>query len=269
MNEPKNGRGLEKGKDSQGSVPPHPVISKYYRSSERRQEWVDQAFDASAPYYDRITDVMSFGSGRWYRKWALYRHGLRPGMRFLDVGAGTGVIARAAQDQVGPEGEVVALDPSNGMLEQAHARGVSHTVKARAEDMPFADSRFEMMTMGYALRHVADLQATFAGYHRSLSPGGKVLLLEITPPRGRLGYKVLKFYLRRLVPLLARLFSRSRDAQVLMNYYWDTIENCVPPETIQDALREAGFQNVDRHVVFGLFSEYSGVKPPDGVEEGT
>jgi len=236
------------------------VIARYYASREERQEWVDGMFDASAVHYDWITDVMSFGSGRWYRKWVLQRYGLRPGMKLLDVGTGTGVIAEKAQRHVGESGEVVAVDPSEGMLEQARAAGVRDTRVGQGEDLPVESDRFDMLTMGYALRHVADLKTAFAEYHRVLAPGGRVLLLEITPPRGRIGYACLRFYLRTLIPLITRIFRRSRDAQVLMYYYWDTIENCVPPEAILQALRDAGFEDVRRNVIFGIFSEYTGVR---------
>ena len=64
-----------------------------------------------------------------------------------------------------------------------------------------------------------------------------------------------------MIPLLTRLFRGSADAQELMEYYWDTIEQCVPPDTILAALKAAGFTQVRRHVVMGLFSEYSGVRP--------
>ncbi len=252
--EPEEARGLR----------PHRAIPEYYGRAEKRQRWVVHMFDAAAAHYDRITDVMSLGTGRWYRAGALHRHGLRPGHRLLDVGAGTGVIARSAQDQVGPEGEAVALDPSRGMLEQARNRGVAHGVAAQAEQLPFPDERFDMLTMGYALRHVADLETTFREYARCLTPGGRLLLLEVTPPRSRLGHAALRLYMRRLIPVIARLISRSKEPQLLMNYYWDTIENCVPPEAIEGALRAAGFEQVGRHVAFGIFSEYSGTKTLDG-----
>lgn len=256
------------GEADEHVAPPHPVISRYYRSAAERQQWVDSMFDASAVHYDWIANVMSFGSGRWYRGWALRRNGLQPGMHLLDVGTGTGVIAGLAQEQVKPDGAVVAVDPSEGMLEQARAGGVENTMTGQAEDLPVGDRRFDMLTMGYALRHVSDLDRTFAEYRRVLAPGGKVLLLEVTPPRSRIGYWLLRFYLRRIVPLVTRIFRRSRDAQVLMSYYWDTIENCVPPETILERLRAAGFEQVHRHVIFGIFSEYTAVRPADGSTEG-
>lgn len=243
---------------------PHPVIEKYYENEAGRQRVVNEMFDASAVHYDRINAMMSFGSGRWYRRTALRRQGLSAGMRLLDVGTGTGVIACLAQEQVGPEGEVFAVDPSDGMLEQARAAGVKNALPGHGEALPLDDDRFDMLTMGYALRHVADLNATFNEYHRVLAPRGKVLLLEVTRPRGRFGRWLLRLYLRGLVPLFTRVLCRSRDAQTLMSYYWETIENCVPPETILDALRNAGFEQVERHVVFGIFSEYTGIKPNHG-----
>lgn len=244
-----------------GGVSPHPLISRYYADEPGRKEWVNGMFDATAGDYDWINAMMSLGSGRYYRSTALRRQGLGPGMRLLDVGTGTGVIACAAQQQVGPDGEVIAVDPSEGMLEQARTAGVNTTRLGVGEDLPAPDGYFDMLTMGYALRHVADLETTFREYLRVLKPGGKVLLLEITRPRNRIGYWILKFYLRGIVPLLTRIFRRSRQGQTLMRYYWDTIEYCVPPETILAALRRAGFESVDRHAVLGIFSEYTGIKP--------
>jgi demethylmenaquinone methyltransferase / 2-methoxy-6-polyprenyl-1,4-benzoquinol methylase len=73
-------------------------------------------------------------------------------------------------------------------------------------------------------------------------------------------YHVLKFYLKHVVPAVTRVVRRSADAQELMRYYWDTIEACVPPADIQAALAAAGFTDVKRHVLNGMFSEYSAVK---------
>ncbi|WP_420465964.1 class I SAM-dependent methyltransferase [Panacagrimonas sp.] len=242
------------------AVPPHPVLHHWYRDEAERRQRVNALFDASAGQYDGINRMMSLGSGRRYRRQALLRAGLIAGQRHLDVGAGTGVIALLGQDIVGPSGEVVALDPSPGMLEVARVAGVRQPVPGRAEALPFPDAGFDLLTMGYALRHVTDLDATFTEFLRVLRPGAKVLILEITRPPPGLGYHALRFYLRSLVPLLTRL-QGSHEAQTLMRYHWDTIEHCVPPATIIAALQTAGFEQIRRDVVLGLFSEYSGVRP--------
>lgn len=242
-------------------VAPHPVLKDYYADEAARKQRVNALFDASARHYDWITSMMSFGSGRWYRRDALLRHGLKPGMQVLDVGAGTGVMSLIAQETVGATGEVIALDPSEGMLEVARASGVKKTITGRGENLPFEANRFDLLTMGYALRHVADLVQTFSEYRRVLKPEGSVLLLEITRPQGRgPGYWLLRFYMKWVIPLITRLFRRSADAQELMRYYWDTIEHCVPPATILAALEAAGLHAVKRRVVMGIFSEYSATK---------
>jgi demethylmenaquinone methyltransferase/2-methoxy-6-polyprenyl-1,4-benzoquinol methylase len=116
--------------------------------------------------------------------------------------------------------------------------------------------------MGYALRHISDLEVAFREFHRVLAPGGTVCILEITRPASRLGTAVLKAYMRGFVPLLARVIARSGDSPRLMRYYWDTIEVCVPPEAVRRTLAAAGFAEVSRHVELGIFSEYRAVKSP-------
>lgn len=248
--------------DNSGSVSPHPVLTGYYADAQSRRQKVDQMFNDSAEHYDWINSMMSFGSGEWYRKQALLRAGLKAGDALLDVGAGTGVISLLGQQIVGEQGRVVALDPSPGMLSVAKARGVTNTMVGLGEHLPFPDNSFDMVSMGYALRHVADLSLLFAEYRRVLKPGGKVLILEITRPQSELGRAVLKFYMKGIVPSLTRLLRGSKPAQELMRYYWDTIDQCVPPQTILDCMAGVGLTAVKRHRVQAVFSEYTGVKAP-------
>lgn len=239
---------------------PHPPLPRYYQSEEQRRRQVDAWFDEAASDYDWINQAMSFGAGHFYRREALLRAGLDEDMTLLDAGTGTGAVAVQAQKIVGRRGRVVALDPSLGMLRQAAGRGVRHRVRGLAEALPLPGGRFDMLTMGYALRHVADLRATFREYLRVLKPGGKLLLLEITPPPSRLSHALLKLYLGRLMPLLARFGHGGRASRELMQYYWDTIESCVSPAVILEALAGAGFRQAERHVEMKIFSEYTAVR---------
>jgi len=241
---------------------PHPPLGRYYGTPEAKREFVGAIFDQTAGEYDRIERMMALGSGPWYRRQALRRAGLAPGMKCLDVAVGTGLVAREAVGIVGTGGEVVGVDPSTGMLAEAARALPIRLVVGRAEQLPFEDDSFDFLSMGYALRHVGDVAAAFREFARVLRPGGVACLLEITRPRGRIPAALVKCYLRGVVPCLARMTSRlARERQrELWSYYWDTIDACLPPEALTGALAAAGFGDVKRHVELGLFSEYTGRK---------
>ena len=115
--------------------------------------------------------------------------------------------------------------------------------------------------MGFALRHVTTLDETFQEYHRVLKPGGKLLILEMTKPAGRVGAFFFKLYFGKIYPFLTGLFTRSGDARKMMAYFWETMDVCVPPASVLETLQAARFSEVKRVQVLGLFSEYSAVKP--------
>jgi len=242
-------------------VAPHPPLEPYYGSADQRRAWVDRMFDTTARHYDWINRVMSFGSGTWYRREALKRAGVGAGAVVLDVCIGSGQVARPALELVGGNGRVVGLDASMGMLVEARQAVTAPLLQGYVEKLPVASASVDFVTMGYALRHVADLGAAFSEYLRVLRPGGTVLILELTRPRRRTMYAMVRFYLQRVVPAIARL--GGRDARTLMRYFWDTIDTCVPPERILDALRSSGFQSPERGTLFDLFSEYRASKPID------
>jgi demethylmenaquinone methyltransferase/2-methoxy-6-polyprenyl-1,4-benzoquinol methylase len=217
---------------------------------------VTELFDRTAPSYDWLNSVMSFGSGLRYRRDALLRAGLTEGMRVLDVAVGTGLTARAALGIIGRASAIVGLDASLGMLGHARPLGIP-LVRAFAEQLPMASRSIDFISMGYALRHVADLNDTFREYHRVLRPGGRLVLLELTRPQGSpLRYAALRVYMKRVVPLVARLGPGGPDARTLMEYYWETIDAFVPPDVVLGSLRQVGFEDVRREVTWGIFSEY-------------
>ena len=239
---------------------PHTALPAYYGDEIEHEQFLRRIFNDTAPDYDRIERVLAFGSGASYRRTALLRAHLAAGAQVLDVGIGTGLVAREALAVIGPSGRLVGVDPSPGMMSEVALPGVE-LLLGRAEALPRPDASSDFVSMGYALRHIADVSAAFAEFFRVLRPGGRLLVLEITKPAARISTAVLKTYMRFVVPTIARVVGRQRDTAELWRYYWDTIEACIPPESVLMALRAAGFQDAKRHVELGIFSEYTAVKP--------
>lgn len=242
-------------------IAPHPVLEEYYRREEDRAGRLSESFDATAQHYDGINRLMSFGSDRWYRRQALLRAGLTTGMKVLDVGCGTGLTAGLAAEITGNSGLVVGVDPSAGMLDVARQEGrVRHGVRGEGQALPVADNRFDLVTMTFALRHVPDLVQAFAEYRRVLKPGGKVLILEITVPDGGLRRRLLKFHMKRIVPMLASLRFRNAEANWCYRYCWESHARFAGPGAVRDAFLAAGLREPAHNKVLGLFSEFSAVR---------
>lgn len=243
---------------------PHVPLTEYYASERERHGFVRGMFDRTARDYDRIERLLAFGSGSWYRREALLRGGLQAGMRIVDVGVGTGLVAREAAAVVGDPQLVTGVDPSVGMMASAQVPAGVALVEGTAEAIPFPDATFDFLSMGYALRHISDLSVAFREFHRVLKPGGKLCLLEITKPEGRFSSLLLKAYMRGVVPVLARVVGGSKETSLLWRYYWDTIEACATPAEVLRTLEAAGFGGVRRHIetsALSIFAEYQAVKP--------
>ena len=241
-------------------LPPHPTLHSFYQADTARQTYINDLFDRGSVDYDWINTVLSLGSGYWYRGEVLKRVGVREGMCVLDVATGTGPVAVVAKQLVGERGAVVAVDPSAGMLHVARAKTAARFVQSVGERLPFRNEYFDVLTMGYALRHVPDLQAAFHEYHRVLKPGGQAVIMEISVPQSRIASHLLRGLMGTVAPAIARLGRRGRDSARMMRYYWATTETCVPPEVIMNAMRKAGFASVRRDVQFGMLTEYVAAK---------
>ena len=240
------------------------MLREYYQSERDRVSFVTTLFDGAARHYDWMGHLLGFGSGLYYRRRTLALAGLRPHMKLLDVATGTGQVARAATRILGDPRAVMGLDPSVGMLREARKVHAGPLVQGRAEAIPVRDDVFDMLSMGFALRHVATLEVAFAEYRRVLKPGGRLLLLEVSRPRSAVIRWAIRVYLQQVLPLIVRISTRSPDARLLMKYYWDTIDQCVPPAMILAALQQAGFVQVQHRVVGGCLSEYMAQKPVPG-----
>jgi demethylmenaquinone methyltransferase / 2-methoxy-6-polyprenyl-1,4-benzoquinol methylase len=238
---------------------PHGPLTAYYGEddAQARQRFIRRTFDDTAADYDRLEKILGLGSGSWYRRQALLRAGLTSGMQVVDVGMGTGLVSSEILRITGEPQRLVGVDPSLGMMAQARLPASVRCLEGSAERIPLPDASADFIVMGYALRHITDLAAAFAEFSRVLKPGGRVLVLEISKPRGALGTLVLKAYMRGVVPLLARLVSKQPGTPMLWRYYWDTIEACASPEAVMRTLSGVGLRDVKRDVALGVFSEYT------------
>lgn len=236
-------------------------LQPYFTGEEQRRAVTRAMFDQAASGYDQAERITALGSGAWYRRDVLRRNGLQAGMTLLDVAAGTGLVAAEGQRLIGPSGRLLALDPSPGMLAELRKKLNVETIEAYAESIPLPDNHVDFVSMGYALRHVGDLDQAFGEYLRVLRPGGRACIMEISRPESRLGQLALRAYIRGVVPFVARLTCNQADVKLLWEYYGETIDLAVEPERILDAMRRSGFVDVECSVTFGIFREYLGRKP--------
>ncbi len=239
---------------------PHLPLTDYYQTEQDRQAYLRKIFDNTAADYDRIEAMLAWGTGSRYRRDALVRGGLKAGMKVLDVGVGTGLVAAQACMLTGNPALVTGVDPSPGMMAASRLPKTMVLREGRAESLPFPDNHFDFLSMGYALRHIGDLSLAFTEFERVLKPGGRLCILEITQAQSRLGRWLLKSYMRGVIPLLTRFVSRQQDTSTIWRYFWDSIEACVPPEQVMATLRATGLTQVERRLAVGVFSEYQAVK---------
>ena len=222
-----------------------PRLQTYFAGEEERRVATRAMFDQAAGGYDQAERITALGSGAWYRRDVLRRNGLSAGMTLLDVAAGTGLVAAEGFRLIGPSGRLLALDPSPGMLAELRKKLDVETIEAYAESIPLPDNHVDFVSMGYALRHVGDLDLAFSEYSR---------------PQSRFGQMLLRGYIGGVVPFLARLRRSQADVKQLWEYYGDTIDLAIEPERILDAMRRAGFVEVKCVLTFGVFREYLGCK---------
>ena len=238
-----------------------PQDSKTTHFGFEEVRWEDKArrvrgvFDSVAPRYDLMNDLMSGGMHRLWKQFTLSQTHLRPGQRALDVAGGTGDLARGMAAQVGEQGLVVLSDINGAML--AHGRnrlidagllrGVSY-VQANAERLPFPDSSFDCVTIGFGLRDVTDKAAALASMRRVLRPGGQLLVLEFSQPVAP-GLKPLyDTYSFRVLPVLGKVVAQDEDSY---RYLAESIRKHPDQETLLRMMRDAGLEDCRYHNLAG------------------
>ena len=164
-------------------------------------------FDRIAGLYDRMNTVMTVGLHHQWRRRAADLAALGPGNRALDVATGTGDLAIALAERVGDDGEVVAVDFSERMLELARAKANGLPIRfeiANALALPFGDDEFDAATVGFGARNFSDLDRGLREMVRVVRPGGRVVVLEITTPHRAPLSTFFGLWFDRAVPALGR-----------------------------------------------------------------
>jgi demethylmenaquinone methyltransferase / 2-methoxy-6-polyprenyl-1,4-benzoquinol methylase len=190
-------------------------------------------FDRIAPVYDLMNRVMTAGLDRRWRRITV-EEAVRAGDRTLDACCGTGDLAVAARAR---GADVVGLDFSARMLERARQKAPEiEFVEGDVLALPFGDASFDSATVGFGVRNVEDLEAGVRELRRVLRAGGRLGILEITTPTGRLApfYRV---WFDRVVPLLGKVLPGG-DAYT---YLPASVRRFPPPDELSSLLERTGF----------------------------
>lgn len=202
-------------------------------------------FDSVAERYDLMNDLMSGGIHRLWKRRTVAEAAARPGHVVLDLAGGTGDLAISFARRVGDQGHVVLADINAAMLRQGRRRmldaGIIRNVslaQADAENLPFADGSFDLVTIAFGLRNVTRKEAALAAMYRVLKPGGKLLILEFSRPVEGLQplYDVYSF---RVLPMLGRLVAGDEESY---RYLAESIRVHPDQETLLGMMEEAGLE---------------------------
>jgi demethylmenaquinone methyltransferase / 2-methoxy-6-polyprenyl-1,4-benzoquinol methylase len=213
---------------------------RWNESDEAKSSYVKELFSALAKRYNLMTDVWTLGLHRLWKRQAMKLCALRPGERVLDVATGTGDLAFLEEAAVGPEGHVVGVDSCAPMLQVARQRqrGAVDFQEGDAMDLRFPDASFDVVTIGFGLRNVADRGQALREFRRVLRPGGRLMVLDFSTPTSKVlkGVHHLLYFV--LMPAVGWAFAWHRDAH---HYTSDSIRSWMSRDGLSNAMLESGF----------------------------
>jgi demethylmenaquinone methyltransferase/2-methoxy-6-polyprenyl-1,4-benzoquinol methylase len=221
---------------------------------EEKARKVRDVFDSVAGNYDLMNDLMSGGLHRLWKRFTIDQAAARRGQSILDLAGGTGDLARRFAGQVGSDGHVVLADINASMLKEGRRRlidaGVAGNLsiaQVNAENLPFADSTFDCITIAFGLRNVTDKAAALRSMRDVLKPGGKVLILEFSEPVKPLrpAYDLYSF---KVLPALGKLVAGDEASY---QYLAESIRMHPNQETLLGMMQDAGLERCRYHNLTG------------------
>jgi len=234
-------------------------LESAFDTPQAKRQYVRKLFATIADRYDLITAVLSYGQdSRWKAKLAALAN-VRPGERALDLAAGTGDIAFAIAAR---GATTVGLDITHRMLQLAHLRqgyggqaARPHYVEFITGDMaslPFRSASFDLVTTGYGLRNVPDLNTAIDEIARVLKPGGRLLSLDFNRPENAIVRAAYLAYLTAVGSTLGWVLHRDPDTY---RYIPASIRRYPGARGVADLLAAGGFDHVTViPLLFGLMS---------------
>ena len=215
-------------------------------------------FDQIAPRYDTANRLFSLDRDRAWRRRAARLTRLQPGQTALDLCTGTGKLAHELVPLVRPQGRVIGIDFSPGMLERARAG--EPDVEFRQGDvtrLSEADASVDAVTIGFGLRNLVNRDAALREMRRVLRPGRRLVILEFAPPTGPL-LAAYRFYLGRFMPAVASLFSAKESSAY--RYLADTVAGFPQPAALASDLEEIGFEVKIERMTLGIVAFHVAVR---------
>ncbi len=219
-------------------------------------------FDSVASKYDLMNDVLSMGLHRAWKAYTVAVADVQPGQRVLDIAGGTGDLARAFARRAGPSGRVVLTDINLAMLRVGRDRLLDEglvlpTGVCDAEQLPFADGAFDLVSVAFGLRNMTRKEAALAEMARVLRPGGRLLVLEFSRPAEPLR-KPYDWYSFRFMPWAGKLIAGDADSY---RYLAESIRMHPDQGTLKSLMQSAGFGHVDIHnLAGGIVALHAGIK---------
>lgn len=229
---------------------------------EERARYVQEMFARIAGRYDLMNRLMTFGQDVRWRRHVVAQAALPDRGCLLDIATGTGDIAAEGARQH-PDLTAVAADFTLEMMQagraQYPARRILHWVGADTLALPFADDTFDAVTSGFLMRNVIDVPGALAEQYRVTRPGGRVVILESSPPKRNLLRPFIQMHLDVVIPTLGQLITGQGDAY---RYLPTTTQHFQTPAALAVTMRDLGFVEVSyRLFMFGSVAVHVGRKP--------